>query len=249
MRHRRVGRAVAALAWCVGVPSGGWLVAACGQTRTTFADDPPVAGKNAGGAAGGGSVSGGATGQAGVAAGGRSGAAGSAEAGAAGARPGGSSNTGGSGGESSGGAAMGEGGAGGAPDRWLGVDCRDQRCLPGNVCVTCTGASGLQGLCAPHPTIDSDGYAEATAQCEPRPREYDECDGPEDCAENQYCVARQGGDDGGQRCRDMPSPASGSCCFTCGALPDCTLCRDDSDCPEGRSCSVVYEALMGCKRN
>jgi hypothetical protein len=225
------------------------LVAGCGQSRAVFDDNPPgvsgQAGTSAGGSSSGGSSSGGGSaGHAGVSSGGRAGSMGANDGGAAGA----AADSGGTAGNSSGGTSGGgstSGAAAGGADPQIGVDCRNQRCIGGNVCVTCSTPSGLEWLCVPHPLAEPAAHAEATAHCAPPPNGYDECDGPEDCGLDQYCVAREGVD-GGKRCRDEPSPPSGSCCFTCGALPDCTLCRNDGDCPEGRSCTVVFESLKGC---
>lgn len=250
----RLGTARAAIFHSRGLgPVGALLLAAgCGQTSAAFDDDLPSGtaggGMSAGGnSAGSNSSAGARAGHGGLASGGSAGSVGGSEAGPAGAPAEGGSTAGtsaGGGGSSSGGSMSEAGTSGGDP--LLGVDCRDQRCVPGNVCVVCSAPSGLEWLCVPHPVTQPAAHAEATAQCEPQPAEYDECDGPEDCQPAQYCVARQG-IDGGQRCRDAPSPVSGSCCFTCGALPNCTLCREDSDCPEGRSCVVVFEDLKGCK--
>jgi hypothetical protein len=248
MRRSRTARVAIRYSRVLGIVGAALLVAGCGQSRADFADNLPSSTTDggSGGASAGGSSAGNAAGHAGLSSAGNA-ANGGGDDGAAGALSdggGGAAGKGGGGG-SSGGGSTGEAGADGA-DPLLGVECHNQRCLPGNVCVACPAPGGLEWLCVPHPVTEPAAHAEATAHCQPRPVDYDECDGPEDCQADDYCVAREG-IDGGQRCRDAPSPVSGSCCFTCGALPDCTLCRDDSDCPAGRTCAVVYENLKGCK--
>jgi hypothetical protein len=226
------------------------LVAGCGETRADFAD--AAAGTSGAGAAG---HSAGASAQAGLSSGGSKAGGGTAgnTAGAPAGSGGVAGGNGGAGESAAGGGAGGEGATGEAGasgvDPLLGVDCHGQHCELGDVCLPCPGAAALQWLCVPHPVTEPAAFAEATSQCEPPPNEYRECDGPEDCSPGRFCVAKEGGADGGQRCRDEPSPVSGSCCFTCGALPNCTLCRDDGDCPDGRSCVVVFEELRGCKSN
>jgi hypothetical protein len=230
------------------------LVASCGKTDATFSNNTPGAGVEGGTKGGsdsaqmasggvstrGGSQSGGAGSSTrdGAGTGGGSGSAGIG--GGAGGGAGGTAPGAGRGGAASGGASTGEAGAGGA-DAPLGVDCRDTHCVPGDVCVFC----GADSLCVPHPVTEPEAYAKATATCEPAPYGYSECDGPEDCPRDQYCVAHDGSD-GRQRCRSAPAP--GFCCFTCDAPVDCTLCRDDSDCPDGESCSVVFGNLKGCTK-
>jgi hypothetical protein len=247
MRRSRTARVAIRYSLGLGIVGAALLVAGCGQSRADFGDNLPSSATDGGtaGTSAGGSSGGNTAGHSGLSSAGNAANVGGDD-GAAGARSDGGGTAGnGGGGGSSGGGSTGEAGADGA-DPLLGVECDNQRCLPGNVCVACPAPGGLEWLCVPHPVTEPAAHADATAQCLPRPVDYNECDGPEDCPPDDYCVARQG-IDGGQRCRDAPSPASGSCCFTCGALPDCTLCRDDSDCPDGRTCAVVYENLKGCK--
>jgi hypothetical protein len=223
------------------------LVASCGKTGASFSDDG--AGGNVNGGAKAGSSMGISGGGVAMTAGGRMGDSGSST-GVGGSKSGGSGGGAtGSGGSSvtagAGGVPLGEAGAGGA-DPLLGVDCRDSHCAPGDVCVVCGMPGGSEWRCVPHPVTQPEAYQTATASCEPEPFNYSECDGPEDCPAEQYCVAQDGAD-GRQRCR--VTPAAGSfCCFTCDAGVNCTLCRDDRDCAEGEACGIVYESLKGCTR-
>jgi hypothetical protein len=148
-------------------------------------------------------------------------------------------------GGTAGGAAGGEAGAGGL-DPLLGVDCRNTHCGAGDVCVFCGSPVGADYRCAPHPVTAPEAYAMATASCDPAPYGYNECDGPEDCPSDRYCVAKDGVD-GRQRCRST-TPSRPFCCFTCNASVDCTLCRNDSDCPEDEGCGIVFETLKGCTK-
>jgi hypothetical protein len=102
-------------------------------------------------------------------------------------------------------------------------------------------------LCVPHPEGDPIGYAAAIEPCDAQPSpSFDDCDGPEDCESDQFCVAREGSD-GLRRCRDMPSTVD-FCCFTCGAPVDCTICRSSQDCTDGENCSLVAAGgVMGCQ--
>jgi hypothetical protein len=182
-------------------------------------------------------------------AGGSPSAAGTAGVSRSGAAPGGGGATAGLANPTagSGGGAPGNGGAGGATDPLLGVSCDSARCAPGQACVHCRSesAASSERICVPHPVRDPDGYAAATAGCLPTTI-YDDCDGPEDCASGEFCVAREA-QDGFMRCRSMPAMDLGSCCFSCGAPTSCTLCRTSDDCPDERSCEPVEIAgLMGC---
>jgi hypothetical protein len=129
----------------------------------------------------------------------------------------------------------------------VGVGCEGVVCLPGQACILCVleGASTSERLCVPHPIDDPMGYASATTACRTT-TVFNDCDGPEDCAAGEYCVAREGVD-GFQRCRSMPSTEL-SCCFSCGALTDCTLCNTTEDCPDGEVCEPATSELMGCRR-
>ena len=149
--------------------------------------------------------------------------------------------TGGS--SATGGSAGGAGFGGGNP--LLGIDCADARCEPGQACVVCSPDDGTPGAqrCVPHPVQDPAGYAAATAGCRPTSI-YNDCDGPEDCAPEEFCVAREE-QDGFIRCRTMPANTS-FCCFSCGAPTDCTLCRTTDDCPDEQTCQPVETGLMGC---
>lgn len=226
------------------------MTASCGKTGATFSDPPLGSGGTSGasgardpeptGAGRGGSAGaplGGTSATAGAAAGmSSSGGAGGGGAAAMGGRGG----TPAASGAAAGGAVTVEGGASGT-DAPVGVDCGTAHCAVGHVCVYCSGAR----LCVPHPLTQPEAYAKATASCQPAPFGFDECDGPEDCPSDQYCVAHDG-NDGRQRCRAMPAP--GFCCFTCDALVNCTLCRDDGDCPDAEACSVAFQDIKGCHR-
>ncbi|HVY29566.1 MAG TPA: hypothetical protein VHB79_23565 [Polyangiaceae bacterium] len=139
-------------------------------------------------------------------------------------------------------------GAGGADDGRAGFPCRGSWCEPGQACLTCCLAdgAGCSSRCVPHPALDPAGYDDESALCQ-APLRFDECDGPEDCAAGQFCVAREGAKDGFRRCRDAPSTVH-SCCFACDALTDCTLCHDSHDCPVGESCQPnLVDDGMGCR--
>jgi hypothetical protein len=144
-------------------------------------------------------------------------------------------------------AAAGGVGAGGAPDPLLGIECGDQLCSIGQACIRCQVEGMGEQLCVPHPEADPTGYAAAIEPCDPAPNSvFDDCDGPEDCPADQFCVAREG-PDGFMRCRDMPSMQH-SCCFACGALTDCTICRSDQDCPDDETCEPAQAAdVLGCR--
>jgi hypothetical protein len=152
-------------------------------------------------------------------------------------------------------AAASQAGAGGSADQWdpdlLGFDCDSKRCAAGQACIRCFVGDTSSRICVPSPSGDPAGFATATAACEqPLPKIFDECDGPEDCPGAQYCVAAESAN-GFMRCRDEPSAANGSCCFACGALTNCTLCRSAADCPENRVCEPAQSApagIMGCQR-
>ncbi|HXK20001.1 MAG TPA: hypothetical protein VNG33_19455 [Polyangiaceae bacterium] len=137
----------------------------------------------------------------------------------------------------------GGGGAAGAPighgDGW---PCGDQRCSTGQACVRCLVQNQTPQLCVPSPDQDPTGYAIAIKVCDAPPFGRDDCDGPEDCAAGQYCVAREG-----TRCQAEPSTTS-FCCFTCDNIADCTLCHVDQDCPDGETCEPNQAANSnGCR--
>lgn len=76
------------------------------------------------------------------------------------------------------------------------------------------------------------------------------CDDPADCADGEYCVFARGGM-GGAVCSTEPvvDPPL-SCCFTCDAIPVCTLCRTEDDCPATFICVAAPGApngLGGCR--
>lgn len=145
------------------------------------------------------------------------------------------------------GAAEGGGdGAGGASQGPLGIECDAATCMIGQACVFCVTEDSSVRICVPHPERDATGYAAATEACASQPTQsFDDCDGPEDCEPHQFCVARAGADSF-MRCRDMPSTLH-SCCFDCGALADCTICRNDRDCPDGETCSrAIRDGFKGC---
>lgn len=220
--------------------------------------------KHSGNAAGAGSAQAGSSSTAGTPTTSQGGSAAPSKAGASG-KAGELSATGGTphggGGQAAGGTAQSEAGAGGdaagAGGRaWdpelLGFACDSKRCSIGQACVYCARAEGSFRICVPNPASDPAGFEAGTAICgEPRPTSFIECDGPEDCPATRYCVASEGAGNGGMRCRDEPSTVGGSCCFACGALTDCTLCRSSADCPDNVACEPAQSApagIMGCKR-
>jgi hypothetical protein len=148
-----------------------------------------------------------------------------------------------------------DGGAGGAAEPWdpelLGFACDSKRCSVGQACIYCAVGASSSRICVPSPSADPAGFATAMAACDqPLSTSFNECDGPEDCPAKRYCVAAEGGE-GFMRCRDEPSSATGSCCFACGALTDCTLCRSAADCPGNVACEPAQSApagVMGCAR-
>ncbi|WP_437314123.1 hypothetical protein [Sorangium sp. So ce385] len=103
-------------------------------------------------------------------------------------------------------------------------------------------------FCSPNPEHDPDGYAAATAHCSPSVDEVPEgtyligaCDGPEDCANGEYCVAMRNMLLNLQ-CSPDPGPPPFDCsCLGCwdegDGLRSCTLCRSDADCGAGEVCS------------
>lgn len=151
-------------------------------------------------------------------------------------------------------AAAGAAGAAGAASEWdptqLGFACDLARCSVGEACVMCINGDTGGRKCVPSPTVDPSGFATATASCESVLPTFNECDGPEDCPGFQYCVAAESAN-GFMRCRNEPSSMNGSCCFACGALTDCTLCRSAADCPDNAACEPAQSApagVMGCAR-
>jgi hypothetical protein len=224
------------------VPALGW---SCGGSSTQNQEEPS--------AGSGASATSGATtgGKAGSTAGGKAGVAGSsAGTNAGGAGPSGGAEPigeGGAGGGGAGGVGTGGIGAGGTPDPLAGFACNDFSCAIGEACINCQLERRSERFCVRHPIGDPTGYAADINVCDPPPNGvFDDCDGPEDCAADQYCVAREG-PDGFMRCRDLPSTQH-SCCFACGAPTDCTICRSAEDCPEGETCSPAAAAnVMGCQ--
>ena len=101
--------------------------------------------------------------------------------------------------------------------------------------------------CVPHPLAQPANYAAAIADCLNSPTSYDDCDGPEDCAPGEYCVAIEGSQ-GLSRCRSAPATGSKSCCFACNALTNCTLCKTNADCPASeKTCAPVQSGPAGLK--
>lgn len=144
-------------------------------------------------------------------------------------------------------------GAGGAAQEYdptlLGFECDLARCSVGQACFRCILGDVVSRKCVPSPSVDPAGFSEATLGCM-QPVVFNDCDGPEDCPGFQYCVAAESGN-GFMRCRNEPSSVNGSCCFACGALTDCTLCRSAADCPDHAACEPAQSApagIMGCAR-
>jgi len=112
-------------------------------------------------------------------------------------------------------------------------------------------------FCARQPDLDLEGYEAATAHCDPPIDEVPEdtyllgnCDGPEDGAIGEYCVAMRDRLLNIQ-CTPDPSPAPIDCrCLACwdegSGLRSCTLCRTDEDCGPGQICG---EAEVGLWNN
>jgi hypothetical protein len=155
-------------------------------------------------------------------------------------------------GASAGGSSAGAAGAAGAEHgdpELLGFDCDSIRCSVGQACIRCFVDGTSSRICVPSPTGAPADFAAATEACEkPLTASFNECDGPEDCPAAQYCVAAEGANSF-MRCRDQPS-IGGSCCFACGALTDCTLCRSAADCPNNAACQPAQSApagIMGCQ--
>ncbi|HTQ04639.1 MAG TPA: hypothetical protein VMI54_12315 [Polyangiaceae bacterium] len=120
-------------------------------------------------------------------------------------------------------------------------------CQKGEWCVDCNQGEITVGLCAPNPQADPPGYKAATASCLTLGAQYSDCDGPEDCDADEYCVLA--GDHAGGVCQTTPAPDPATCCFTCDAPPVCTLCWLDSDCPFGFTCTPEPDApndVGGC---
>jgi hypothetical protein len=241
-------------------PTGGSAGATAGTTGGTAGGmaamggmpngGAPTAGYSGAGRANGGTAAGGNSGSGGVAAGTSGGVS------TGGAPVGGKAGTGGAGGNGAGGGIGGESGASaggaGGNDSEHGFDCGTAaRCDPGQVCVSCSVGTLTNGVhrCVPHPVDDPTDYEEAVDDCLTEPK-YEECDGPEDCGSGEHCVAKAG-NEGTMRCRSTPAEMDGSCCFACGALVDCTLCRTTTDCPDPQDeCEPVQSGpagLMGCQ--
>ena len=235
------------------------LASACG--KSSHDDLHASAGAETGGAAGtspnpagAGTRSGGAAGTVGAAV---SGTGGGGETWSGG----GTSNGGGSGsanagagtagGQSGGSAGAPAGGSGGA-DADLGFQCGSaEHCDVGQACVRCMLSQDNSVLrCVPHPIDQPTSYAAALADCLNSPISYDDCDGPEDCAPGEYCVATEG-TQGLSRCRSAPATGLKSCCFACDALTNCTLCKTNADCPASeKTCAPVLSgpaSLKGCQ--
>jgi hypothetical protein len=249
-------------AWAVLLLTGPALIWSCGGASENGSGNPGVAGSPSGGASSvagaagskqGGSTAGGSPGHGGASGG--TAHAGEAQGAGAGQATGGAASAGGAAstqaGASVGGSAA---GAAGASEHWdpelLGFDCDSKRCSVGQACIRCFVNGTSSRICVPSPTAAPAGFAAATESCEkPLTAIFDECDGPEDCAAAQYCVAAEG-TNGFMRCREQPS-IGGSCCFACGALTDCTLCRSAADCPNNAACQPAQSAppgIMGCQR-
>jgi len=231
-----------------------WLVRCAGKSAA------PTSGVPASGAGGGGA----AVSPGGVAGGGKSGSSGSAGSDGGGGvnQRGGASGSGGSlnGGTSSGMKSSGGSGGlpnagrpeaggepaageGGAPSEPLGdgFPCERDTCVPGEVCINCDFfGDALPLICAPDPELDEAGYDVRVqeAGCLGVNPEW-ECDGPEDCALGEHCVASLG----------LPYPL-GACvsALPCEAPYGCVLCRSDADCPGTSTCTEERRALYGAQR-
>jgi hypothetical protein len=144
-----------------------------------------------------------------------------------------------------------------APD---GFHCGGSRdCEAGEVCMFCSG----DYFCSPDPARDRAGYMAAAAHCDPGPETvpYDtfllgSCDGPEDCAVGEYCVATRS--PGKMRLQCLRQPATNvtdcSClaCFYEGPIGStCILCREHADCAPGQICvgsaGLWNNDVRGCR--
>jgi len=227
------------------------LLGSCGGTsRNGTGNASGSAGSNSAGHAGaltgGAPATGGSSSGAGAHAGGTHAAGGTQSGGTpAGGTPAGGRNAAGDsgfGGTTELGGTAGAGGAGGAPGDEDGWPCGDQRCSVGQTCIRCLIQNQSSPRCVPNPDQDPTAYASATAACEAPPFAREDCDGPEDCPTNQYCVANQGA-----RCQNQPSTQH-FCCFACNAITNCTLCHSNQDCPAGETCEPNEVAdSKGCR--
>lgn len=225
--------------WVVGLLAAGVLVACAGGDD----DSIPIGGR--GGASGSGG-SGDSTGTGGAGATGGTGATGGSgtTTGGSGATGGTSTATGGSsdGGSSDGGSSAGSGGdaeTGGTPSQggepatggnstsggedgsggsgMTCTDCASGACLASGECVECTADAHCSG---DKPLCDTEQHV--CVACLPSD---DRCDEGSYCAEDLTCVPG---------CKNADSCASG----VCGANHDCEQCVADSECAEGRVCSL-----------
>jgi hypothetical protein len=145
----------------------------------------------------------------------------------------------------------GTGGTGGMPVEGDGFICQSpERCDSGERCTPCTTSNGMLLVCVPNPEEDPAGFAAATEDCASGVGEhFSECDGPEDCPSDRYCVwgnDQQAAYGGPCLTEDeLPQPQQATCCFTCGALPLCVTCRTDADCPDTLECVPFVGAPSG----
>lgn len=243
-------------AWAVLLLTAPALLWSCGGTSEKRSSNAAGAGAPSGGASSVAGVPG--SSQGGSTAGGKAGQDGSAGAPVQGgqAQAAGAGQAMGGAASAQAGASVGssDAGAAGATEYWdpelLGFACDSKRCSVGQACIRCFVEGTSSRICVPSPAVAPAGFAAATESCDkPLTTVFDECDGPEDCPAAQSCVAAEAAN-GFMRCRDQPSTA-GSCCFACGALTDCTLCRSTADCPGNAVCQPAQSApagIMGCQR-
>jgi hypothetical protein len=134
-----------------------------------------------------------------------------------------------------------------------GFPCNGDHCELGERCAFCEKAEGTVARCAPDPDEDPDGYHAAMAGCmDANSAQFSDCDGPEDCKSGEYCVYGAKPGQFGAQCTtesELPDPVTQFCCFTCDALPECTLCWSDEDCPEAQLCTPVDASggVGGCR--
>lgn len=117
-----------------------------------------------------------------------------------------------------------------------GFDCEGKPCVPGELCIRCLSDPKTFVRCVHRPDLDEGEYRLDTDDCDSIHPQA-ECDGPEDCADNEYCAYVSS--EVGPRCltdSELPEPLLSTCCFTCDASPQCVLCWNDSDCPETLLC-------------
>lgn len=119
-------------------------------------------------------------------------------------------------------------------------------CESGERCVSCRSGVAYSGRCVPDPDRDPAGYDAGIGGCD-SVASYTDCDGPEDCGASEYCAYTFAGPVGAHcvTSAQLPAATPSPCCFTCDALPVCTLCWTDADCPTPQHCAPQGGAPRG----